>query len=362
MTEVFTAVLESRSSAGEEPPPIAPPRRKRKTLRLTSETSNKLNPECSQDETRAGGVVLTPPRTKSSVSSTSEPSQRRRPSATSTRGSDSGKSPSPSKGSAFIGQPGKLIMKPSSPRVENYYSGSAMRRNSVPCNAATDKSTPSARSSSLSPADVVREKSATPSPSEAAAENQSSKKATPPPRPSAAPSRPTRLPSKTAQFHAAPNAKKSLIVIDSKSNDVKQQNTVTNPYGKIGDHESQTAQNGHVDDASKVYGKRTQAALNTLVATVKMFNKGTSGGGSSSQKGTLTRKTNKSKTPPKRPPPAVRNTPRPPIQKPTADFDESLYVNQYEDLLTTVRIYSVTQRTAGVDWRREEERKIPTSS
>ena len=141
-----------------------------------------------------------------------------------------------------------------------------------------------------------------------------------------------------SQLYAATNtsAAKDTIVIDStcaQTSGDNQTSSVTSPYGRIsGAQRKHSKKDRNKDDASKVYGKRTQAALNTLVATMKMFNRGTSSSGSSSQKTTsVTRKMIKSKTPPKRPPPVVRNTPRPPIHKTVDDLEESLYVNQYED-------------------------------
>ena len=348
MTEVVSAVIES--VVREDATPVAPPRRKRKMLRLqrleleSSTSENKLNSPGAEIKTKD---ISSASQISQSISpSASEAQQRLRGSSVSVYSSDRCESPiGHDKDSTFVRDSAeKLTMNPLSSRVENYYSGSGMRRKSVPSNSAINKPSPSATSASVSPADLDHEKSATPSSSDAPVENQSPTKTKPPPRPSAVPSRPPRPPSCTgctnkvaplSQLYAATNASaaKDTIVIDSKCSQTsgdKQKPSVTSRYGKICEAQSAvTEKDRNKDDASRVYGKRTQAALNTLVATVKMFNKGTSSG----QKTTSTaRKTIKSKTPPKRPPPAVRNTPRPPIPK-TMDYDldESLYVNQYED-------------------------------
>ena len=236
-------------------------------------------------------------------------------------------------------------------RSENYYhctaGGSEQRRQSAPVvSKAIQQCT--TRSLSLSPAGF--DKSDTPSPSPS--------KSKPPPRPSSGPSRPPRPstgPSTISKVARRPSSRiyapvtdlsrlskkdEGTIVIDSKfsPNLSDRPKTLARLYGKTSEETSasETAGSSNKYDASIVYGKKTQAALNKLVATVKLFNKSSSS--SSSQKTTPSarKSSTHSKTPPKRPPPAVRNTPRPPIPKNVSmcggeSSDENLYVNEYDD-------------------------------
>lgn len=370
MTEVVSAVVES--VVREDANPIPPPRRKRKVLRLqslSSETStceNKPDSPGAELETESispsSGILI-------SQSSTSEAEQRLRGSTTSVCSSDICESSTgldKDSVTSVRDSAERLTLSLSSSRVENYYSGSAMRRKSVPSNSAIDKPSPAARSDSLSPAGLEREKSATPSSSDAPVENQSPTKTKPPPRPSTVPSRPPRSPSfgtggvnKAASTNTS--AAKDTIVIDSTCSNDKPKSSVTSPYGRIGGTQRRhSKKDRNKDDASKAYGKRTQAALNTLVATVKMFNRGTSSGSSGQKTTSVTRKMIKSKTPPKRPPPAVRNTPRPPLPKTEDDSEDSLYVNQYEDhIYMEVSMALKERRTASMQCQSESGLKDP---
>ena len=108
------------------------------------------------------------------------------------------------------------------------------------------------------------------------------------------------------------------MVIDTKAADKSDEKTLRKAprnYGRM----TTRGQVSNKDDAAKVYGKKTQVALNKLVATVKKFQGST---GSGSQRTTSARKPN-AKVPPKRPPPAVRNTPRPPVAKTVSSANNS---------------------------------------
>ena len=211
------------------------------------------------------------------------------------------------------------------PRIENYYTrtGPEMRRKtSAPPSANT--------TSSCAATTNAVEKSATPSPTHAVApavekesptrSKRSPTGSTPKGTTPISPSRPKRPPippppynstkNKTApysQLYTCSATDMSTVVIDSKAvraGDERSLSAAPRNYGKM--RGSRTSGHGsNRDDASIVYGKKTQAALNKLVATLKRFQ----GSGSSSQKTSPVRKSNVSNTPPERPPPAMRNTP-----------------------------------------------------
>ena len=236
-----------------------------------------------------------------------------------------------------------------SPRNENYYSGSEMRRQSEPTSDSKVRQTSfKMRSVSLSPS--TAEKSPSHQSPSHSPRHARSPRSPAPPRPSSGPSRPPRPPSTTlaqgctnktapySQLYASTYQalQTDTLVIDTKylagtDHKVKQR-TLPRSYGRKCEPLGGGTPTKNRDDAAIVYGKRTQAVMNKLVATVKMFNKSSSSG---DQKTTKPEKKPLSKTPPQRPPPAVRNTPRPRIPKSVLFGEEStednLYVNEYDD-------------------------------
>ncbi len=123
---------------------------------------------------------------------------------------------------------------------------------------------------------------------------------------------------------AASRSTTTIVVIDSKAADAsaggeRSLNLAPRTYGKMsGGSHTKSGRGSNRDDTSIVYGKKTQAALNTLVAAMKRFQ------GSSGQK--TSRKSNANKTPPKRPPPAAMgNATHPSVPKSSNDStgDES---------------------------------------
>ena len=343
-------------TASEELTPIAPPRRKRAHLapkqheiELNVETSS-----CNKDSaaTKCSERSSPPPKP-----SDIDPSKKE-------FSSDSTNSRS---SIAVKPQREKLTKTTSLPRIENYYTrtGPEIRRETSlpPTNVLSLY--PLAQSSCTTTASAA-EKSATPSPTHGAAPAVEKARSKPSVRPyagkgivpsSSHPRRPPKPPApynsctnKTAPFSqlygTAGSSTATVVVINSKVVDTGSERSLSaapRSYGKMsGSHMS--SQSSNRDDASIVYGKKMQVALSKLVATVKRF-QGSGSGSSCNQNTTPVRKSNANKTPPKRPPPAVRNTPHPPIPKtipsgsdvsPCAtcgvdDSEENPYVNSYDD-------------------------------
>ena len=228
------------------------------------------------------------------------------------------------------------------PRIENYYtrSGPEMRRKtSEPSPANVVSLYPLAQKNSRP---ATESKNATPSPTHAdlrpRAKESPGKSGPPAVRPyagpgigsvakgtlSTRPSRPPRLPAaynnsnKSAQHYGTTNA--TIVVIDSKAMGAGGERSLSaapRNYGKMSGSRV-SSQISNRDNSANVYGKKTQAALNKLAATLKRF-QGVSGSGLK----TKTSPVGKSKTPPKRPPPAVRNLPHPPLQTNTVPTGSS---------------------------------------
>lgn len=236
---------------------------------------------------------------------------------------------------------------------ENYYSGTSTRRRSASASGARIACKPVGVAVSPSTSEDTLNKSTTPSESSprAFAEKQSPTKAKPL-RPTASPVKgsaisnpPTRPPPRLQpqSLTVTPYSSKSVpysqlygstgrnkddvtVVIDSVSKTYQSTDTLSlkstsnsprsrtlpRTHDRKADSESKAHTHDNRYDAAMAYGKRTQAALNKLVSTVKMFS---SSSGSSGQNTTPSRRKQHPKIPPKRPPPAVRNTPRPPIPK-----------------------------------------------
>ena len=277
------------------------------------------------------------------------------------------------------------------PRVENYYTRTGpemIRRTSAPlmstfvvspstscaATATTEKCATPSPTHVTAPAAAVEKESptrskrpsmglATPKDSDTintsinnASSSNSNRPNRPPKPPTPAPYSSTR--NKFAPFSQLYSGRTALadtastsvttIVIDSKAagdagGGERSLSMAPRNYGKMSGPHTKSGQGSNRDPASIVYGKKTQAALNKLVAAVKRFQ----GTGSSHGAVQKTRKSNPNKTPPKRPPPAVRNTPRPPAPKMSADCgedsawatcsidsnneEENPYVNSYED-------------------------------
>ena len=266
-----------------------------------------------------------------------------------------------------------------------------MRRQSAPTNCdCKERRQTSIKLRSVSHSPSSREKSPLSlSPSHTSRARMSKSPA--PPRPTSGPSRPPRPPpitpvqgcsnNKTApysQLYATTNqaASKDTLVIDTKSlvgTGKEKLKTIPRFYGKKCETPAGVTTPGNGGDASTAYGKRTQAALNKLVATVKLFNKSTStSGGQKSSTQQSAKKPPVSKTPPQRPPPAVRNTPRPSIPKSVLFGEEStednLCINEYDDHIymevgmaqlakqKRVNCYTAESRgEGGVDERGNEE-------
>ena len=273
------------------------------------------------------------------------------------------------------------------PRIENYYSRTEMRRQTSEPPTNVVPLYPLTPSSCTTTTTIAAERSATPSPPHGEAPAVDGKespttvrsKAKPSVAPYAGPwkgttpstSRPRKPPRPPAPYYSCANktapysqlygttvtdssaTSTTVVVIDSKAMDAgaggeRSLSAAPKSYGKLSG--SRTGLNR--DDISIVFGKKTQAALNKLVATVKRFQGSGSGSSKLNQKTSPVRKSNADKTPPKRPPPAVKNTPRPPIPIATPssndssnvspcaacsvdDSEEDPYVNSYDDHIYT---------------------------
>ena len=208
-----------------------------------------------------------------------------------------------------------VVVSPlTSPLAESQNTTSSLATTTMSCNAVEEKKAVIAEEEE-SPTRSTRVSATRPTPK---VHPSSQRRPNRPPKPPApAPYHSTR--NKTASYSQlysgaadtqASSSSTKIVVIDSKAvADVggeRSLNMAPRTYGKMSGSRTKSGQGkkSNGDDTSIVYGKKTQAALNTLVAAMKRFQ-------GSGQKTNPVRKSSTNKTPPKRPPPAVRNTPRP---------------------------------------------------
>lgn len=379
-SEELTPIPPPRSKHKKEPSPIPPPRRKRANSQspgkhrhnIGIETSNSSS--CSNKDSTAAKRSGEPPNDMASTTKKET--------------------------NVAVTLLREEWMKDGSrslPRIENYYTrdGPEMRRKtSAPLaqaantvvvrspvattttNAMEEKKAAVAEKAEESPTRSTR-LSAT-GPTQKANPSSLRRPNKPPKPPAPAPYHSTR--NKTAPYSQlysgatdtqASRSTTTIVVIDSKAvadaGSERSLNMAPRTYGKMSVSRTKSGQGkSNRDDASIVYGKKTQAALNTLVAAMKRFQ-------GSSQKTNPVRKSNANKTPPKRPPPAVRNTPHP---KSGSDenlscttysvdksedhpfvnlYDDHIYMEVGEKVFKSSIVTGATSRSAGLGLGLEEE-------
>ena len=215
----------------------------------------------------------------------------------------------------------------SPPRIENYYTRTGpeiQRKTSAP---------PTTNTSSCADADAMEKSATTHAVAPAVEKDSPTRSKRPPAGPTPkvttliGPSRPRKPPTPPAPYVSTRNKtapysqlygttdSSTVVVIDSKAVDAGGERSLSaapRNYGKMRGSQMR-GQGSNRDDVSIVYGRKTQAALNKLVSTLKRFQ-----GSSGSQKTSPVRKLSMNSVPPKRPPPAaMRYTPPEPRTVPS---------------------------------------------